>query len=103
MNAFQKGFRKAVVKGSSIKVNFGKRISDHIYDVPCQVIGIRNDRFGTRCWIVENKEFNILGVGVPDSHHTVQEHRLFVNDGDFSLSVKEEEKEMEIRRLLQLA
>lgn len=102
MNKKQKAFRKDVKKGSLIKVTFGKRIKNPIYDVECEVISVRNDKNGTRCWVVENKEFDILGVGVPDSHHTVQEHRLFVNDGDFSLSIKEE-KEKEIRRLLQLA
>lgn len=103
MNKKQKAFRKDVKKGSLIKVTFGKRIKNPIYDVVCEVISIRNDKNGTRCWVVENKELNILGIGVPDTHHTVSEHRLFVNDQDFTFNVHEEQKESEISRLLQVA
>lgn len=103
MNMKQKAFRKDVKKGSLIKVTFGKRIKNPIYDVGCEVISIRNDKNGTRCWVVENKDLNILGIGVPDTHHTVFEHRLFVDDRDFTFNVQEEQKESEIKRLLQVA
>ena len=103
MNMKQKAFRKDVKKGSLIKVTFWKRINNPIYDVEFEVISVRNDRNGTRCWVVENKDLNILGIGVPDTHHTVFEHRLFVDDRDFTFNVQEEQKESEIKRLLQVA
>ena len=44
-----------------------------------------------------------IDIGVPDTHHTVFEHRLFVDDRDFTFNVQEEQKESEIKRLLQVA